>query len=224
MVTVDISQGFGIVESVLSSEECVEIAAELTRLSDGGPSLRNLLAVERIRALATDDRILEFVRTHLGTSARAVRGIYFDKTPAANWKVPWHQDLTIAVASRSDVAGFGPWSVKDGVPHVQPPAAVLESMLTVRLHLDPCGPDNGPLRVLPNTHRLGKLPERECESLARELPEVACTVGLGGIVLMRPLTVHASSPATAPEHRRVVHLEYAAGELPAPLAWAFGQP
>lgn len=38
---------------------------------------------------------------------RPVKGIVFDKTPAANWKVPWHQDLTICVERRIDVNGFG---------------------------------------------------------------------------------------------------------------------
>ena len=37
---------------------------------------------------------------------------------------------------------------------------------------------------------------------------------------MRPLLVHASSPATVPSRRRVVHLEFAAAELPSPLEWA----
>jgi hypothetical protein len=67
-----------------------------------------------------------------------VRAIYFDKTPDSNWNVAWHQNLTIAVRERRDAAGFGPWSVKAGVPHVQPPVELLEHLVAVRLHLDPC--------------------------------------------------------------------------------------
>lgn len=36
---------------------------------------------------------------------------------------------------------------------------------------------------------------------------------------MRPLLLHASSPALAPAHRRVLHLEYAAAPLPPGLEW-----
>ena len=86
-----------------------------------------------------------------------VRAILFDKTPSANWKVVWHQDLTIAVRERGVVSGFGPWSEKEGVVHVQPPIELLERMLAVRVHLDDCGADNGPVRVLPASHRVGRL-------------------------------------------------------------------
>lgn len=144
-----------------------------------------------------------------------VRGLLFDKTPESNWKVPWHQDLSIAVAARVEAPGFGPWSVKDGVVHVQPPVEVLETMITLRLHLDDCGPDNGPLRVLPGTHALGKV-----AAPPENVSEVVCCLPAGGALLMRPLLLHASSPAVAPGRRRVIHLEFASGALPGGLEWA----
>jgi hypothetical protein len=55
------------------------------------------------------------------------------------------------VESRLPVPGFGPWSTKSGVIHVQPPAHILERMLAVRIHLDPTDDTNGALRVLPGT-------------------------------------------------------------------------
>jgi hypothetical protein len=36
---------------------------------------------------------------------------------------------------------------------------------------------------------------------------------------MCPLTLHASSPAQAASHRRVIHIEYACDNLPAGLEW-----
>jgi ectoine hydroxylase-related dioxygenase (phytanoyl-CoA dioxygenase family) len=175
--------------------------------------------VPAVEALAGSTEIRALVEASLGPSARVVRSLLFDKNPTANWKVPWHQDLTIAVGERRDLRGFGPWSVKAGVDHVQPPADVLERMLTVRLHLDDCGPDNGPLRVLPGSHRLGVLDAPAIRSLRERVDEVACTVDAGGVVLMRPLLLHASSPAARPGHRRVVHLEFAAADLPDNLEW-----
>ena len=65
--------------------------------------------------------------------------------------------------------------MKDGVVHVQPPAEVLAGMVTVRVHLDDCAADNGPVRVLPQTHSLGKLSQDQIEHLRGKVTEVACT-------------------------------------------------
>jgi ectoine hydroxylase-related dioxygenase (phytanoyl-CoA dioxygenase family) len=161
----------------------------------------------------------ETVERILGREAFCVRALLFDKTPEANWKVAWHQDLSIAVRHRVDVPGFGPWSVKAGVPHVQPPVDVLERMLTIRLHLDDCDEANGPLKVLPGSHAAGVLSPHALDGWRRRIAPVACVVPAGGAMLMRPLLVHASSSANSPSHRRVIHLEFAAVELPGGLQW-----
>lgn len=105
---------------------------------------RHLLDIPSVQELASSEPVRVIAESVLGEDCFAVRGILFDKTPEANWKVTWHQDLTIAVRQRRDVDGFGPWSVKEGVPHVQPPLSVLERMVAIRIHLDECGIDNGP--------------------------------------------------------------------------------
>lgn len=169
--------------------------------------------------LATSDALRGLAGGILRAEAFVARSILFDKCPEANWDVPWHQDTTIAVAERAEAPGFGPWSVKDGVPHVRPPAAVLERMVTLRLHLDPCGAENGPLLVVPGSHRSGVLSAIP-EFAELEATKAACMAPAGGAVVMRPLILHASRKATAVGHRRVLHLEFAAGELPAPLRWA----
>jgi ectoine hydroxylase-related dioxygenase (phytanoyl-CoA dioxygenase family) len=175
------------------------------------PAVRQWLATAAVRRL---------IEPHLGPSAQAVRGILFDKTPAANWKVAWHQDRSIAVRERRDVAGFGPWSVKDGVVHVQPPAEVLACMLTLRLHLDDCDDTNGPLRVIPGSHRDGILTDAAIAAAVAAGPVVNCCMPAGGVLLMRPLLLHASSAATHPRHRRVLHVEFSPDDLPGGLAWA----
>ncbi len=134
-----------------------------------------------------------------------------------------HQDLTIAVRERRDMAGYGPWTSKQGVVHVQPPAAVLEQTLAVRLHVDDSGAGNGPLRVLPGSHRAGKLRDEDIPAWQERLSEEVCLVPRGGALVMRPLLLHASSPATEPRHRRVLHIEYASCELPAGLEWRWAK-
>ena len=95
---------------------------------------------------------------------------------------------------------------------------VLEHMVSVRVHLDSCGEENGALRVIPGSHLHGRIPEEEIPAI-RQTPEVVCAVGVGGALLMRPLLLHASSPSRVPGHRRVVHLDFAAVQLPNDMKW-----
>jgi ectoine hydroxylase-related dioxygenase (phytanoyl-CoA dioxygenase family) len=214
--------GYATVADRLSPAEVDALLRAVAHLPQDGESRgghRDLFQLPEIRELAAHPAILHWPRTVLGPQAFAVRAILFDKTPGANWKVAWHQDLTIPTKSARSVAGYGPWSEKAGIPHVQPPTEVLERMLTVRVHLDPCGLENGPVRVLPGSHTAGKLNGADIDAWRARVPAVDTPVGSGGLLLMRPLILHASSPATHPGHRRVIHLEYAADPLAEGLAW-----
>jgi ectoine hydroxylase-related dioxygenase (phytanoyl-CoA dioxygenase family) len=162
--------------------------------------------------------VLSLVEPHLPAQPRPVHAIYFDKNLNSNWMAAWHQDLTIAVRNKSDVPGFGPWSIKDGVPHVQPPVNLLEQMLTVRLHLDDRDETNGTLRVIPGSHKSGRLSSEEIQRL-RQHPSALCCVAAGGALLMRPLLLHSSGKSRTAPHRRVVHIEYASFALPGGLQW-----
>src|SRR5262249_21688283 len=113
---------------------------------------------------------------------------------------------------------YSAWTEKAGVPHVQPPVQVLQNMLAVRVHLDDCGPDNGPLRVLPGSHAGELSPAGIADWIARTEP-VTCVARAGDVLAFRPLLLHASSRAVTPQHRRVVQIEFAAGPLPGGLAW-----
>lgn len=189
------------------------------RRKRGVYGVRNLLEIcPEVRGLAAMPAVRRFAAAVLGRGAFAVRAIFFDKVADANWSLFWHQDNVIAVRERREVDGFLGWSQKAGVWQVQPPADVLANMVAVRVHLDDCGPANGPLRVLPGSHRHGWLDD-ELDDWKRRVPEVVCTVARGGIVAMCPLILHASAPSEAASHRRVIHIEYAAAELPGGLEW-----
>lgn len=144
-----------------------------------------------------------------------VKSIYFDKPGASNWFVSYHQDLTIAVNEKVDVPGFGPWSVKQDQYAVQPPLPMLEDNFTLRLHLDDTGEANGALRVVPGSHLKGVY-RPETIDWSKE-KEVFCPVSKGGVMIMRPLLLHASSRTTNGMPRRVVHVEFSRSTLPAPL-------
>lgn len=183
--------------------------------------LRNLMRLmPAARELALSAAILDRVKSVLGPAAKPVKGILFDKTEAANWAVPWHQDIAIAVQERRAVPGYEAWSEKDGVPHVQPPAGIMEQILAVRVHLDDCPAENGALKVISGSHREGRLNDTQTEHWRSQIPAVTCTARAGDALFLRPLLLHSSAAATQPCHRRVLHFEYAAMQLPGGLEWS----
>ena len=211
------SVGFSQIAGVLDATEQSRLLAALGPAT--GPGQRGLLSNPNVAALASSPTLLDLVRPHLPAPPVPTRAIYFDKSPDTNWLVPWHQDLTIALREPAEVPGFGPWSTKDGIPHVQPPVALLEQMLTVRLHLDPADASNGALRVLPGSHRSGRLDPSQIQEWRERQPEFLCTASAGDVLLMRPLLLHASARSTADRHRRILHIEYAGFTLPEGLHW-----
>jgi hypothetical protein len=225
--------GFVIIKGVLNPARVIDLL-EATRAyasagHDGALNRqgelyggRDLLwRVPEVFALAHSAEVLSCAQAILGPAAFPVRGLFFDKTLTTNWNLPWHQDLTIAVKSRVDATGFGPWTRKAGIPHAHAPAHLLARIVTIRLHLDDSGPADGPLRVLPGSHLAGKLSIHELAAWSARAGELAidCVVPAGGAVIMRPLLLHASASRTDPGHRRVIHLEYAAENLPGGLEW-----
>ena len=214
--------GFTIAQSVLPSETLaalVHLIENSVLPEEGRGGVRNLLDLPALRDLANSPQIRDLVEPILGKEAFPVRGILFDKTGEANWKVPWHQDVTIAVTNKIETNGYGPWSVKAGVQHVQPPAAILENMLSVRIHLDDCSASNGALRVLSATHNQGKLTQAGIEAAASQQAPITCEANAGDALVMRPLLIHASSPSVVPNHRRVIHFDYGNIELAKGLEW-----
>lgn len=155
----------------------------------------------------------------LGPGSRPVRAILFDKTATQNWSLAWHQDRTICVKQRLETPGFGPWTVKAGMPHVAPPFALLARMATLRVHLDDVPETNAPLLIAPGSHTAGRVPEQNVESIVRRCGAATCFAQAGDIWLYATPILHASEPATAPTRRRVLQLDFAAEELPGGLEW-----
>ncbi len=150
---------------------------------------------------------------------RCVRAIAFNKTPTRNWALGWHQDRTIAVKSRMDTNGFGPWSEKDGITHVEPPFRLLERMVTLRLHLDDTGKDNGALLVAPGSHLNGRIAEGQiCETVASR-HRISCIAEAGDGWLYATPILHSSGRSVGSSARRVLHLDFPKDHLPAPLEW-----
>jgi ectoine hydroxylase-related dioxygenase (phytanoyl-CoA dioxygenase family) len=211
--------GYAVADIVLADHQCQHIASSLPGVIGGRGGVRNLIGHPTVMQLLQHERFGAYLWSIVGRDLVAVKATLFDKTPQANWRAQWHQDRTINVRERLDVAGYGPWTTKAGALHVDAPAGVLAQMLAVRIHLDACDADNGPLRVIPGSHLAGKLDPSELDAMVGSASVVELYVPQGAIVLMRPLLVHASSTANTAAHRRVLHIEFAPPEAISPLQW-----
>ena len=185
-------QGYTVLPPVIEASTVENLLGELKAfeqeaLSTGTEqmyALRNLFRLlPSVCSIATSQSLKGIAERYLGEECHAVRAIYFDKIPEANWRVPWHQDLTVALKQRVESEGFSAWSLKAGVVHAQAPAWLLERMITLRLHLDPCEAENAPLRVLPGTHIYGKLTSEQIANFRAERPEAICEVERGGVLV-----------------------------------------
>ena len=201
------TEGYTLFSSVLDESTLEVLRQEFRRLnSQSTAGIRNVIAQSpAIAALASLECITDLL---LGPERQPVRSLLFDKTPQANWPVAWHQDRTITTKERHEFEGYSPWSRKAGIDHVEPPAELLEQMVTLRIHLDDTGEDNGPLSVIPGSHRKGKIPPDQIPEIA-ERGTSSLTCNAGDVLMMRPLLLHSSRRAQEPSHRRIIHLEFA---------------
>jgi hypothetical protein len=201
--------GFLVVPDVLTPCEVAALSVEIDTLRRGRAGARHLLSNPLVRRVAEDARLIALATRLLGAPSLPFKGTLFDKSRTRNWLVEWHQDLALPIRSRVEAPGWGPWTVKGGRLHALAPPETLAGIVALRVHIDDSTSENGPLRVLPDTHVLGRLSEARIGALVREMTAVECGVSAGGVVVLRPLTVHASSKSTSLLPRRVLHLEYA---------------
>jgi Phytanoyl-CoA dioxygenase (PhyH) len=212
-------KGYLVVPEVLSEVDCRAVDSHVDLLSASSVGTRELLEFGWTQQLARQLRDCPAVRAILGGAETAVQCTYFAKLPTSNWLVAAHQDLSIPVLKRCDEAPVKGWCQKEGAWFCQPPADVLSQLVGVRLHLDDSAEGNGPLRVVPGSHRLGRIASSAVSARRAALGEVTCIVPRRGILALRPLLLHASSKSVVEVPRRVLHFLFGPSELPWGLEW-----
>lgn len=215
------ADGCRFVDKLLDATACAALAGQLIELEPGSAGTRCLLSEAWCRALARQLAAHPAVAAVLPPGAVALQCTLFEKSLERNWLVPMHQDLSVPVAARVEHPQLRGWSMKEGRLQVQPPAELLQRLVALRLQVDDCGADDGPLRVLSGTHLLGRLDEEAAAGLRRAPPygEQACIARAGQGWLMRPLLLHASSKAGGASRRRVLHFVWGPVDPPLGLRW-----
>ncbi len=199
--------------TILREIETSEVSTEVSGVRNINKKLKSV--AEYLNSTDFKEKASPFVPVN----AQLVRAILFNKSPESNWFVTWHQDKTVSVSSKFEESGWGAWSVKENTLHVQPPLAVLDSMVTIRVHLDSTPKENGCLKVIPNSHKLGILNSEKINEVVVSEKVYFCEAEKGAALIMRPHLLHASSKSSEPSNRRVLHFEFSNWQLPGAVCW-----
>jgi hypothetical protein len=211
--------GFAVITDLLDDDDCERLASNVAQIQHSGAGSRTLLDHFWCKSLACRLKNMPQLTRLLPVGAVGVQCTLFDKSPAKNWLVSLHQDLSVPVRHPVESPECSGWSEKEGCLYVQPPVWVVERLVAVRVHIDDCTADNGGLRVVPGSHAFGRLDSERMEALRMEHGEIWVPVSRGGALAMRPMILHASSKAITPMPRRVLHFVYGPPSLPLGLEW-----
>ena len=212
-----LEHGFTVIENCYSRSDCVHIGSQIDKITGAGS--RCLLNKQWCQTLAVSlkDRVVSTIPEL--ESLVAVQCTFFNKSSSSNWFVAFHQDRSIPVGSGVPENKWPGWSRKEGMTFIHGPDELLAQMVALRLHIDDSTPDNGPLRVIPDSHRSGTLSPQDIDVLRDSSIDQQLTVKVGGVVAMRPLLLHASSKSRTMESRRVLHFLFGPPSLPEGLEW-----
>ncbi|WP_299412087.1 phytanoyl-CoA dioxygenase family protein [Acaryochloris sp. IP29b_bin.148] len=211
-------QGYVILPQIWSPPTCNAVCDHLAEVPQIGPGTRRLLTYDWYRSLAKCLKSHPLISPLLGAAPIVNQCTYFAKSPDQNWLVALHQDVSIAVQPNAAATRWGLVN-KEGLSFVQPPVEVLAQLVALRVHLDDCTSENGPLKVVPGSHQQGRLTDAMIAQLRDDSGEIACLIPKGGVLAMRPLLLHASSKMIFPQHRRVLHFLCGPRQLPHGLVW-----
>ncbi|MDO3626328.1 phytanoyl-CoA dioxygenase family protein [Mucilaginibacter sp. BT774] len=222
------TNGFTVIDNIYTDEEVVDLISIIDQVDKSNQTFRknaDLFAIRQflkevadVKPIIFNGKLEQLIENIFGSGYFVVKSIYFDKPERSNWFVTWHQDLTISVDKKVDLPGYTSWTSKHNQFAVQPPIEILEDNFTIRIHLDDTNEDNGALKVLPGSHLKSIYrPENIDWSIENE---AVCNVKRGGVMIMRPLLMHASDRTVNEQKRRVMHIEFSRAELSGEISWS----
>jgi hypothetical protein len=205
------NEGFAITDALFDPmvlESLLEGLTAIGAFNYDRPQIPNLLkACDSLKNIARDEKLLHLLKLTTGEEMFPVKAFILDKSTESNWEIPWHQDLKISLSEKVEATGYHNWSLESGILHVQPPVSVIEKLVTLRIHLDPCDSNNA-IHVIPQSHNLGILKQQQIERLVAQTSSHLCIAAKFSVMLMRPLILHDSPPSNSSDSRRILQLEY----------------
>jgi hypothetical protein len=206
-----INEGFVITDLLFGPEVLENLLKELAGIGAFNyeqPQILNLLkACDNLKVIAYDETLLSLLKFTTGEDMFPVKAFILDKSTESNWEIPWHQDLKIAVNQKVVEPGYKNWSLESGILHVQPPVAVMEKLVTLRIHFDVCDVKNA-IHIIPGSHKLGIFTPQQIENLVAHTSSHICLAVKNSVMLMKPLLLHYSPPSSSSSPRRILQIEY----------------
>ena len=216
-------KGFGILNHVYSKRDIRKLKsrfdAYIKQNNEQSFGMREVLKkMPELKDILFNKNFKKLIKSIDG-NAFLTKAIFFDKSPKDNWYVTWHQDVPINALKRIETEGFSSWTTKKGVISVCPPESISKNTFSMRIHLDDTTVKNGALKVIPGSHNK-RLTDSEVKIISTNSIPFVSEVGSGGVQLLKPLLLHASSETKVQKRRRVLHLEFSSIALPNGLEYA----
>ncbi|WP_055436457.1 WYL domain-containing protein [Lacinutrix algicola] len=216
-------KGFGLLNHVYTKRDIRKLKARfdnyIKQNNEQAFGMREVLKkMPELKEILINKNFKKLIKA-IDKDAFLTKAIYFDKSPSDNWYVTWHQDVPINVLEKKDVEGFVSWTSKKGVLSVCPPEAISKNTFSMRIHLDDTTSKNGALKVIAGSHNK-RLSDDEIQLISTNSIPFVSEIAAGGVQLLKPLLLHASSKTTVQKRRRVLHLEFSSIELPNGLEYA----
>jgi predicted DNA-binding transcriptional regulator YafY len=216
-------KGFGILNHVYSKRDIRKLKSRFDAYfkthSDQSFGMREVLKkMPELNDILFNKNFRKLIKS-IDKNAFLTKAIFFDKSPKDNWYVTWHQDVPINVLEKIETDGFSSWTNKKGVISVCPPETISKNTFSMRIHLDDTTIKNGALKVVPGSHNK-RLNDADIKLISESSIPFISEVGSGGVQLLKPLLLHASSKTKIQKRRRVLHLEFSSIALPNGLEYA----
>ncbi len=217
------NKGYILASQIYTSKQIKAIKKSINKhidASDNGEifAIRGLFNnIPHLKNLCFTPNLLKILKA-FGDHYFLCKAIYFNKPPDNNWYVTWHQDLAINVSEKKDISDFHGWTTKEDTISVIPPIEIRENTISIRIHLDDSNEKNGTLKLIPGSHKKAHLDD-EIQHITQNTLPTYTKANKGDVLLLSPLTIHASEKNTLQKPRRVIHLEFSNKELPEPLKY-----
>lgn len=216
-------KGFGILNHVYTKRDIRKLKSKLDfyikENNEKAFGMREVLKkMPQLKEILFNKNFKKLIKS-IDKNTFLTKAIYFDKSPQDNWYVTWHQDVPINVTEKIETENFSSWTNKNGVISVRPPEGISKNTFSMRIHLDDTTLKNGALKVIPGSHKK-RLNDDEIKLISQSSIPFLSEVNSGGVQLLKPLLLHASSVSKVQRRRRVLHLEFSSIELPSGLNYA----
>ena len=172
------------------------------------PSLKNILI---------NHNLLKIIHS-IDKEAFIVRSVLFDSKYSQEVDEKWRQSKDINTIIQNDNHKLIDDTQTDQLQLTEADENLLRKMFIIRIYLDDISLKNGPLKLIPGSHKK-VLSENEVQTITDNSTPVISDIPAGGIQILKPLLLVSNSLAVSQKRRRILQLEFSSVELKDGFNW-----